>query len=164
MTDLDGLDGSPEAEEWFFYLLFQAVRRRDAAFAKALAQFGLDLGKWRTLSVVRRLAGCTMNELAEFTTIDRTTLTRTADQLAAAGFVERQGSAADRRLVCLVITEAGHAVFGQALDAMRGFNAVALQGVEDDELAVLKTALGKILLNITGSESRTRAILDFSRP
>ena len=153
----------PQAEEWFFYLLFQAVRRRDAAFARALAPLGLDLGKWRILSVVRRLVGCTMNELAEFTTIDRTTLTRTTDQLAAAGWVERQASPGDRRRVCLVLTEAGEAAFTNALDTMRGFNLNALEGVESEELEALKAAMAKILHNITGSEPKARAILQFAR-
>ena len=51
-------------EEWFFYLMFQTVRRRDQAFAGALETMGLNLPKWRALSVISRLGGCTMNELA----------------------------------------------------------------------------------------------------
>src|SRR3546814_10149089 len=67
-------------EEWFFYLLFQTIRRRDQAFGDTLDALGLNMPKWRTLSVISRLSGCTMNELAEFTTIDRPTPTRTRSE------------------------------------------------------------------------------------
>ena len=130
----------PQAEEWFFFLLFQAVRRREAAFAKALAPMGMDVSRWRVLSVVRRLAGCTMNELSEFTTTDRTTLTRVTDQLSTAGLIERQGS-----------------------PAMLEVNLNALDGVEDHELRVMKTTLSKVLHNVAGSEAKARAILEFAR-
>ena len=153
----------PQAEEWFFFLLFQAVRRREAAFAKALAPMGMDVSRWRVLSVVRRLAGCTMNELSEFTTTDRTTLTRVTDQLSTAGLIERQGSPIDRRRVCLVVTEAGEAVFGRAMTAMREVNLNALDGVEDHELRVMKTTLSKVLHKVAGSEAKARAILEFAR-
>ena len=163
MTNGNGDGFSQPADEWFFYLLFQTVRRREAAFAGALGPLGLDMGKWRALSVVRRLSGCTMNELADFTTIDRTTLTRTADQLAAAGLVVRQGSPADRRRVCLTLTPAGEALFAQALEAMRSFNQQALDGVEPDELDNLRNTLGKVLHNVTRSPPRARAILEFAK-
>src|SRR5678815_30765 len=109
-------------EEWFFYLMFQTVRRRDQAFAGALEAIGLNLPKWRAMSVIHRLSGCTMNELAEFTTIDRTTLTRTADQLIDAGLVSRGGLAGDRRIVRLAMTPEGERLFNKALQGMRAFN------------------------------------------
>src|SRR5204863_3339884 len=122
-----GYDERMEApEEWFFYLMFQTVRRRDQAFAGALDALGLNLPKWRALSVISRLSGCTMNELAEFTTIDRTTLTRTADQLIEAGLVSRGGLPGDRRIVRLEMTEIGEGIFQTALAQMRGFNRQAL--------------------------------------
>lgn len=151
-------------EEWLFYLLFQTVRRRDLAFNTLLGPLGLDLGKWRVLSVVNRLEACTMNELAEFTTTDRTTLTRTVDQLAAAGLVERHGAPQDRRRVCLVLTSEGRAVFGQALGSLRSFNEQALKGVSQAELDGLQDVVERIVMNIAGTPERGRAVVDFARP
>ena len=156
-------DPEGEAEEWFFYCLHQVLRRRDAAFAAPLAELGLDLARWRALSTVRRIHGCTMSELADFTMVDRTTLTRTVDQLAAGGLIERLASPGDRRRVCLALTEEGAATFDQALVAMRRFNAVALGDVVEAELLAMRTLAGKVLANITGSPERARAILEFTR-
>ena len=150
-------------EEWFFYLMFQTVRRRDQAFGVALEALGLNLPKWRALSVISRLSGCTMNELAEFTTIDRTTLTRTADQLIEAGLVARGGHAGDRRVVRLELTPAGEAIFDSALSAMRRFNSEALTGVSEKDQAHLRDTLRAVIANITGSADRAEAIADMRR-
>ena len=150
-------------EEWFFYLLFQTVRRRDLAFGTALEALGLNLPKWRALSVIGRLCGCTMNELAEFTTIDRTTLTRTADQLIEAGLVARCGHAGDRRIVRLEMTPQGEASFEAALVEMRRFNRQALDGVSDGDQAHLRETLRSVIANITGSAERADAIADMRR-
>jgi len=159
-----GYDEQMEApEEWFFYLMFQTVRRRDQAFAGALDALGLNLPKWRALSVISRLSGCTMNELAEFTTIDRTTLTRTADQLIEAGLVSRGGLPGDRRIVRLELTEKGEAAFEQALVEMRRFNSEALEGVSAEDQAHLRDTLRVVIGNITGSGERGDAIADMRR-
>lgn len=150
-------------EEWFFYLLFQTVRRRDLAFGAALGTLGLNMPKWRALSVIGRLSGCTMNELAEFTTIDRTTLTRTADQLIDAGLVARGGLAGDRRIVRLEMTAAGEAAFERALVEMRRFNREALKGVAPEDQGQLRDTLRAVIANITGSDARADAIADMRR-
>jgi DNA-binding MarR family transcriptional regulator len=150
-------------EEWFFYLMFQTVRRRDQAFAGTLEAMGLNLPKWRALSVISRLSGCTMNELAELTTIDRTTLTRTADQLIEAGLVARCGQPSDRRIVRLEMTEKGEATFGKALVEMRRFNRQALEGVAQKDQDHLRATLRTVLANITGSDDRADAIVDMRR-
>jgi DNA-binding MarR family transcriptional regulator len=150
-------------EEWFFYLMFQTVRRRDQAFSGALDALGLNLPKWRALSVISRLSGCTMNELAEFTTIDRTTLTRTADQLIEAGLVSRGGRPGDRRIVRLEMTEEGEAAFELALVEMRRFNSEALEGVSAEDQAHLRDTLRVVIGNITGSGDRANAIADMRR-
>jgi DNA-binding MarR family transcriptional regulator len=154
---------SEAPEEWFFYLLFQTVRRRDQAFGAALESLGLNLPKWRALSVISRLDGCTMNELAEFTTIDRTTLTRTADQLIGAGLVSRCGLAGDRRIVRLEMTPEGLAIFETALVEMRRFNRLALEGVSAKDQDHLRDTLRAVIANITGSGDRADAIADMRR-
>jgi len=156
-------EGSEPPEEWFFYLMFQTVRRRDQAFGASLETLGLNLPKWRALSVINRLGGCTMNELAEFTTIDRTTLTRTADQLTKQGMVARCGLAGDRRIVRLEMTAAGQAIFEAALAEMRRFNREALAGVSAQDQDHLRETLRAVLANITGSGDRADAIVDMRR-
>lgn len=67
----------------------------------------LNVSRHRALSSIDRLARCTMRELAEFMAVDRTTLTRTLDQLAHAGLVDRTTPREDRCQVVLTLATAG---------------------------------------------------------
>ena len=56
--------------------------RRNLALAEKLKPLGISVPQWRILAVLQERAGCTMNELADVSTIDRTTLTRALDRMA----------------------------------------------------------------------------------
>jgi DNA-binding MarR family transcriptional regulator len=79
--------GYRESHEYAGYLLQLAARLREAALERHLAPLGLTIARGHVLGVIRRLKACTMGELAFFTTIDRTTLTRIIDQFFAQGLV-----------------------------------------------------------------------------
>src|SRR4051794_26007243 len=93
--------------EYFFYLLFQAARQRDLFFDRELKPVGLNLAQWRSLAIIRRLETCTMTQLARYSTVERTTLTRAVDQLVGRGLVERLGPARDPREGKLTLTPPG---------------------------------------------------------
>src|ERR1700761_1752722 len=59
--------------EYFFYLLFQASRQRDLQFDRVLKPAGLTVALWRSLAIIRRLDGCTISQLARYSTVERTT-------------------------------------------------------------------------------------------
>ena len=70
-------------KEYIFYLLFQAARHRDMAVDALLGPIGLSLPAWRAMLVVRRIENCTMKALARYSSMDRTTLTRTVVRRSA---------------------------------------------------------------------------------
>ncbi len=78
---------------YLFHLFIVTARHRDARLDKALKPLGLNVSRHRALSVIALLEPCAMSALAEFSAVDRTTMTRTVDQLVAAG----TGRAADAR-------------------------------------------------------------------
>lgn len=120
--------------EYFFYLLFQAQRQRDIALDRRLAPVGLNLAQWRTLAIIRWIEDCTMTQLARYSTVDRTTLTRAVDQLVDRGMIERWTPDRDRRQVNLALTDQGEAVYGQAVAIMIGHNVQVLDGVDSARL------------------------------
>jgi DNA-binding MarR family transcriptional regulator len=152
------------AGEYFFYLLFLTARYRDQALDRVLAQTGLNVARWRTLAVIRRIENCTMSQLARFAGVDRTTLTRSVDQLVAAGLVERWTPSRDRRLVNLALSEAGSNVYGRAVQAMIASNAGALAGVEEADLRTAVRALQSVLNNLAGDRRTADELLSFGRP
>ncbi len=135
--------------EYYFYLLFQAGRQRDLHFERALARAGLNVARWRTLAIIRRIGVCTMKELALYSTVDRTTLTRAVDQLVEQGLVERTIPSRDRRKVNLSLSPAGEALYAKAVPLLLEGNAELLDGFEDgqvrDAVRLLQTTIRRMM-------------------
>lgn len=159
------LDGRVGAgfDEYLFYLFTQIYNRRNRDFAPALETIGLTIAEWRAMSVINRLDGCLMSELAEFTTVDRTTLTRTVDQLVKTDLVVRGVCPEDRRQVRVTLTAKGKGCFAEAVEALKGHNRRALHGLSESDLTTLRALLQRILVNIVDDEERFRQVLTFER-
>jgi DNA-binding MarR family transcriptional regulator len=164
-TSLRSID--PEAEfgldvpEYFFYLLFQAVRRRDAAFERALAGLDLSLAQWRAISTIRRFRSCAMSELSAFTAVDRTTLTRSVDQLVRRDLVARQTPETDRRQVRLSLTEGGQSLYARAVDQLLDFNRQALAGVPAERQRDIARGLAAVIRNLEPDKTMAEALIRF---
>ena len=153
--------GTPE---YFLYLLFTAARYRDQALETRLKPLGLTMPRWRALAIIRRMRECTMTALALFSTIERTTLTRTVDHLVEEGLVERWVPARDRRQVKLALTDAGEALYGQAVAGLLSSNQRALDGLSGEDLRQCTRALQTLLRNIVEDEDVATELLTFFRP
>ena len=57
---------------------------------RVFAPYGLDYSRWRVLAVLQEHPGATMGELADLTSVDRTTLTRTLGLMEEAGLIVRR--------------------------------------------------------------------------
>lgn len=130
---------------YVFHLFTVVARHRDAQLEAALKPLALNLSKHRALTSLERLAPCTMSELAGFVAVDRTTLTRTVDQLAEAGLVERTTPREDRRQVVLTLTDSGRLACRRALQAIYRVNRDLLGGVTEAEQRALARALDKLV-------------------
>lgn len=165
VADLRSTDPTGEfgldVPEYFFYLLFQAVRRRDAAFERAIAPLELTLFQWRAISTIRRFGACVMSELSAFTAVDRTTLTRSVDQLVRRGLIARDVPESDRRQVRLSLTPEGQTLYDQAVDQLLRFNRDALQGVDEARRREISRDLATIIRNLTPDDGLAEAIVRF---
>lgn len=149
--------------EYFFYLLFHVVKQRELVLADVLAELDLSIPKWRILSVLNRLGESSMGLVADFCAIDRTTLTRTLDQLVAAGLVERREHPEDRRQTLASLTPAGEAAYRSAMETAVAFNGKALKGVDAGEIEVLEGILSKVVRNVIDDQDWAECILDFDQ-
>jgi DNA-binding MarR family transcriptional regulator len=156
-------DPSFDPHDYFFYLLIQVAQRRDAAMADALKDHGVTVAKWRTLNIIFRREGCTMGELARFSAIDRTTLTRTVDQLCDDGHVLRSDDPTDRRRVVLTLQPSGLALrnAGSAISraVARAQLAIIPEADRDRAVETLKT----LLSTMTTDPQAGRELVDIRR-
>jgi DNA-binding MarR family transcriptional regulator len=137
-----------ELENHIFYLFTQIFGRRNRHLEETLRPLRLGVPQWRVLAVLHERAGCTMNELADFTTIDRTTLTRALDRMARNRLIERRGDAEDRRSVRLSLTASGAAAFRRVLPRVLEQNERAMRGFDAEERAALRSALHRMVRNL----------------
>lgn len=155
---------SAEIPDYLFYLLFHATRQREIAFDAAFADTGINMNRLRTLSVIRRLDGCTMKDLARLTAIDRTTLTRSVDQLVEQGLVERSTPAGDRRKVQMCLSPAGEAFHTEALKVVAAFNRRALDGVSRKDQIKMLEILNQVIHNLSADRETARELVTFGGP
>jgi DNA-binding MarR family transcriptional regulator len=100
-----------ELERHLFYWFTKVLTRRDRLLVAGLKPFGLRAFEWRVLAGLRGRQRSSMGELADMSSIDQTTLSRTVDRMVEAGWVLRLADAEDMRVTRLALTPEGHALF-----------------------------------------------------
>ncbi len=131
-----------------FYLFTQIFGRRNRDLAAKLAPMRITVPKWRILAVLQEWPDSSMNRLAELTTVDRTTLTRTLDQMVRDGLVERREHAEDRRSLRLRLTARGADAFALVLPSVAEQNERAVAGLSVGERAALVALLHRMVRNL----------------
>lgn len=131
-----------------FFWLTQVIGLRDRELAYGLREFGLRVPEWRALAALYSRHLCTMSELSELTTIDRTTLTRTIDRMQDAGWLERRADSTDMRITRLALTAAGRRLFERIWPTVERFNSLALEGLSRADIAALYRILARMRANL----------------
>lgn len=106
--------GTIVLEDHLFFLFTQVIGRRDRILDIWLRPMGLSASKWRIIATLASRNMAMMRELADLTTIERTTLTRALDQLEAAGAILRVPDADDKRVVRVALSKRGMDLFEEA--------------------------------------------------
>ncbi|MFJ2806905.1 MarR family winged helix-turn-helix transcriptional regulator [Kitasatospora sp. NPDC087271] len=111
------------------YLLSRIGRTARGRLAEQLAEHGLRLWDMAVLAALADFGPHAQRDLVQRLGIDPSDLAKVADQLAAAGYVERVRDPADRRRVSVSVTGAGRVLLAE-LDARA-------RAVQDEVLAPL---------------------------
>jgi DNA-binding MarR family transcriptional regulator len=137
-----------DLEAHVFYLFTQIFGRRNRHLTERLKPFRITVSKWRVLAVLHERPQCPMNRLADLTTVDRTTLTRTLDQMVRDGLVARRSDRRDRRSVRLRLTAKGVETFATILPRVIEQNERAMRGIAGAERVALRATLHRMVRNL----------------
>jgi DNA-binding MarR family transcriptional regulator len=112
---------------------------------------GLRLADFDVLAQLAEAGGeLRMTELAARTLVSRSGLTRRVARLVDEGLVRRANATGDGRGVVVALTDAGVArVTETAPVHLRGVSKLFVERLDDQELAVLETALRKVIVDCT---------------
>jgi DNA-binding MarR family transcriptional regulator len=137
---------------------------RDTALDAALRPLGLNATRYRVLGALLRFGPMSMTEIANFTLLDRTTLTRVADHLVADDHVERIAAPKDRRQVLLEITEAGRAAHRAALPAVFALNRSLIPGLAEGDIRDAARTMQTLVTNLAPNPTMLSYLIDYARP
>lgn len=129
------------------YLVNRAGARMAREFARALEPLGIELNEWRVLAALLAQDDMRMSELADMTSIDRTTLSRLVGRMADAGLVLRR-SGEDAREVRIALSERGLDTGRSILPLAAHYETVSLDGLSAEEAAMLKRMLVRVYVNL----------------
>jgi DNA-binding MarR family transcriptional regulator len=110
---------------------------------------GLALADVDVLAQLARAGGeLRMMELAARALISRSGMTRRVARLVDEGLVQRADADADGRGVMVALTDAGVARLAETAPAhARGISKLFVEQLDDQELAILERALGKVIID-----------------
>jgi DNA-binding MarR family transcriptional regulator len=124
------------------------LRRLDTDLEK---ETGLALADFDVLAQLARAGGeLRMTELAARALISRSGMTRRVARLVDEGLVRRASAETDARGVVVALTKAGMARLARTAPVhARGIRRLFIGRLDDQELAALESALGKVILDST---------------
>src|ERR1700677_981186 len=135
-------------ESHVFYYFSQILARRQRALNSELRRFGLDYARWRVMAVLNEEPGCSMQQLSDLTSVDRTTLTHTLRLMENEGLIARLERPSDRRSIAVSLTPRGADTLAQILPTVLAQTDLALDGFTPEEVDRLRQQLGRIVANL----------------
>lgn len=134
------------------YLMNRIMGRYNAGLREEMAEMGLTTPKARSLAVLSVVDGPLIRELAVYTVVEQSTLSRALDQMQADGLIRRETDASDSRAVRVFLTEAGRTSFEDLWPHMVQAQARMFRGIAEDERRAFVATLQKMLVNIRKHE------------
>jgi DNA-binding MarR family transcriptional regulator len=144
------LPGRRGERAWRSLLQAQATLMRQLD-TELWADTGLRLADFDVLAQLAEAGGeLRMTELAARTLVSRSGLTRRVARLVDEGLVRRASATGDGRGVVVALTGAGVVRVTETLPVhLRGVSKLFVERLDDQELAVLETALRKVIVDCT---------------
>lgn len=134
------------------YLMNRIMGRYNASLRDEMAGLGLTTPKMRALAVLSVIDGPLIRELAVYSVVEQSTLSRALDQLTEGGLIRREADAADSRATRIYITDAGRTAFDTLWPRMAEAHSRMFRGIPDEERRAFVGTLQKMLANIRKHE------------
>jgi DNA-binding MarR family transcriptional regulator len=134
-----------QLERFLPYRLSVLSNRISDAIAREYSQrFALGVTEWRVMAVLGRWPGLTASQVAQRTAMDKVAVSRAVARLLEAGRLSRVADAGDRRRALLRLSPAGQAIHDEVVPHARGFEHALLDGMREDERALLFRLLDRL--------------------
>jgi DNA-binding MarR family transcriptional regulator len=134
------------------YLMYRITSKLNMRIRKKLRTSGVNLARWRVLSVLRAYGEINLGRVVELTVMEQPSVSRIVTQLVKEGLVKRKMSKADSRYVLVRLTAAGEKTFKSIYPTAEAHQKLALRGFTKTEVRALTGYLRRIQKNIEMEE------------
>jgi DNA-binding MarR family transcriptional regulator len=135
-------------QEYLPYLLNRSAVRIVETIADDLRAANITLPMWRALAALRHGGPMRLGELAELTSMEVSTLSRTVAAMNRKGLLSRTRSSSDARAVRVALTPEGFALTERLIPAALRCEAMALDGFTGVEVEMLRSLLRRLYANL----------------
>jgi MarR family transcriptional regulator, organic hydroperoxide resistance regulator len=135
-------------QEYVPYLLNRCAIRGVETFVGDLRAASITLPMWRALAALRHGGSMRLGELAEMTSIEMSTLSRTVAAMNRKSLLSRTRSSSDARAVQVTLTPEGLALTERLIPAALRCEAAALDGFTGAEVELLRSLLRRLYGNL----------------
>lgn len=134
-----------DLEHFLPYRLSVLSNRVSGTIARIYTErFQLSITEWRVMAVLGRYPGLSANEVAQRTAMDKVAVSRAVARLLDAGRLDREIHGDDRRRSVLRLSEGGYRIYDEVAPLALEFERRLLDGIDDQERAVLFRLLDKL--------------------
>ena len=109
-------------------------------------RFGLTIPEGRVIAILGRFPGLSAVEVAERTMLDKVAVSRAVTKLIKAGCLDRKFADTDRRRSILTLSFEGRKVYDEITAVALAKENELLQGLDDEQIAVLNSAIDRLLV------------------
>ena len=141
-------DQRPVPDRHLGFLLADINRLARREFDRRVRPLGLTRAQWLFLFHLGRQPGASQSELAEHLQMEKISVSRQADRLQRAGWIERRNDRADRRAYHLYLTPRASRIVEKLDDAADNLRTDYLRGVPLARRSALVADLGRIKANL----------------
>lgn len=134
------------------FLITMAQRQLHRGLGERLQAYGITIAQWSVLVVLWEVDGLTHKELSDRVMVEMATISRTLDRMERDGLVNRVRSETDRRQVHVHLTDKGAGLWRDLVPEAQAMLACALSGFSDEDEALLRTLLKRVIFNIQNCE------------
>lgn len=147
-----------KAEQAEAYLMItQTARNARTALSRHLLDLGLYAGQDGVMLALDAKDGQTPGAIAAALGVKAPTVTKTIGRLAAQGFLKREGSREDGRMMLVFLTEAGRDQIKSIRKSQRKAEKDAFAGLKKKQIGELLALLSTVDANISASLSAEAA-------
>ncbi len=145
--ELSSLVANYDPNESLGFLVKQAHASMQRAVDDEMTELDLTAMQWGPLMLLAMKRGETAAELARCACSDTGAMTRMLDRLESKALIRRVRSVEDRRVIKLELTDDGQRVCAQVPQKLRDVVELHVQGFSQDEVALLKQLLRRMIAN-----------------